>query len=335
MKQKQRFRICCTLFDLLFVGLIIFQLTHGSIHLTGPEIGQVLRGQGSAQAKLVLLQFRLPQIALSVICGVCLSLSGAILQLVTENPLADTSIMGINAGASLGAVVFLALGYLNIPLPQTYGLPLFAVLGSLLGASIVFIQRRLQQPLQLLLLGIASGTLLNGIILLIELQLNQFDFDKLIIWISGDFWNQDWSYIAVLSLGLLLLLPLTIRGLWASDLLSLGQQAASGLGLGVAGKRQLLLLMAVLLAGLAVAGGGAISFVGLMAPHIARRLVGNHGRYYLPLTALLGVNIVLFAAVLAENIFAPNQLPVGLVVAVITMPYFIYLLLHQTDRTII
>lgn len=136
----------------------------------------------------------------------------------------------------------------------------------------------------------------------------------------------------MLSIGLLILLPLTMRGLWASDLLTLGQQAASGLGLGVAGKRQVLLLLAVLLAGLAVAGGGAISFVGLMAPHIARRLVGNHGRFYLPVTALVGVNLILFAAVVAENIFAPSQLPVGLVVAVITMPYFIYLLLHQSDR---
>lgn len=330
--MKKRFLITCALFSLLFVGLVVFQLTHGSIHLTWSEIGQVLTGHGSAQADLVLLQFRLPQIALSLICGVCLSLSGAILQLVTENPLADTSIMGINSGASLGAVTFLAISNLHIPLSQTYGLPLFAVLGSLVGACIVFIQRRLQQPLQLLLLGIASGTLLNGIILLIELQLNQFDFDKLIVWISGDFWNQDWSYIAVLSIGLLILLPLTIRGLWASDLLTLGQQAASGLGLGVAGKRQVLLLLAVLLAGLAVAGGGAISFVGLMAPHIARRLVGNHGRFYLPVTALVGVNLILFAAVVAENIFAPSQLPVGLVVAVITMPYFIYLLLHQSDR---
>ncbi|MFC6170945.1 FecCD family ABC transporter permease [Loigolactobacillus jiayinensis] len=330
--MKRSFQIWCTLFSLLFVGLVIFQLTHGSIHLSWTDIRQVFSGHGSAQADLVLLQFRLPQIALSVICGVCLGLSGAILQLVTENPLADTSIMGINAGASLGAVVFLAISHLNIPLSQTVGLPIFAVLGSLVGACIVFIQRRLQQPLQLLLLGIASGTLLNGIILLIELQLDQFDFDKLIVWISGDFWNQDWSYIAVLGGALLILLPLTLRGLWASDILTLGQQAASGLGLAVAGKRQVLLLLAVLLAGLAVAGGGAISFVGLMAPHIARRLVGNHGRHYLPLTALIGVNLILFAAVVAENIFAPSQLPVGLVVAVITMPYFVYLLLHQADQ---
>ncbi|PIO84323.1 ferrichrome ABC transporter permease [Loigolactobacillus backii] len=305
-------------------------MTHGSIHLSLHNVLTTLVGQGDAQSQLILLQFRLPQIMLSVICGGCLALSGAILQLVTENPLADTSVMGINAGASLGAVIFLALSH-YINLTQTIGLPLFAVLGSLLGAAIVFIQRRLQQPLQLLLIGIASGTLLNGIILLIELQLNQFDFDKLIIWISGDFWNQDWSYIFVLTCAILVILPFMVRQLWGSDLLTLGQQSASSLGLAVRNKRRNLLLLAVLLAGIAVAGGGAISFVGLMAPHIAHSLVGHKSRYYLPLTVLIGIDLVLFAAIVAEVAFAPSQLPVGLVVAVITMPYFVILLLHQTN----
>ncbi|WP_225418496.1 FecCD family ABC transporter permease [Loigolactobacillus iwatensis] len=330
LKRKHRFGAWFAGLLVLFVLLSFFQMTHGSIHLSLHNVLTTLVGQGDAQSQLILLQFRLPQIMLSVICGGCLALSGAILQLVTENPLADTSVMGINAGASLGAVIFLALSH-YINLTQTIGLPLFAVLGSLLGAAIVFIQRRLQQPLQLLLIGIASGTLLNGIILLIELQLNQFDFDKLIIWISGDFWNQDWSYIFVLTCAILVILPFMVRQLWGSDLLTLGQQSASSLGLAVRNKRRNLLLLAVLLAGIAVAGGGAISFVGLMAPHIAHSLVGHKSRYYLPLTVLIGIDLVLFAAIVAEVVFAPSQLPVGLVVAVITMPYFVILLLHQTN----
>lgn len=329
MSKRRTWAWCAGLFG-LFLILFYIQLTHGSIHLTAAQVRATLLGHGSAQDKLVLLQFRLPQVALSLICGLCLSISGALLQVVTENPLADTSIMGINAGASLGAVVFLALSHNFAGLNQTLALPLCAVAGSFCGALLTFLQHRQQNPLQLLLVGVATGTLLNGVILLIELQLNQFDFDKLIVWISGDFWNQDWHYIGVLGLAFVILLPVLLLALHGSDLLALGPDTASGLGLATNRKRKQLLGLAVLLAGLAVAGGGAISFVGLMAPHLARRCVGSRIGHYLPVAALLGVDLILGAAILAENLFAPSQLPVGLVVAVLTLPYFMLLLTRQS-----
>lgn len=329
MSKRRTLAWCCGLFG-LFLVLFYIQLTHGSIHLTGAQVQATLLGHGTDQDKLVLLQFRLPQVALSLICGLCLSISGALLQVVTENPLADTSIMGINAGASLGAVLFLALSHNFSGLNQTLALPLCAVAGSFCGALLTFLQRRQQNPLQLLLVGVATGTLLNGVILLIELQLNQFDFDKLIVWISGDFWNQDWHYIGVLAVAFVILLPFLLLALHGSDLLALGPDTASGLGLATNRKRQQLLGLAVLLAGLAVAGGGAISFVGLMAPHLARRCVGSRMANYLPVAALLGIDLILGAAIIAENLFAPSQLPVGLVVAVLTLPYFMLLLTRQS-----
>ncbi|GAF39570.1 ferrichrome transport system permease protein FhuG [Agrilactobacillus composti DSM 18527 = JCM 14202] len=328
-KLRRRFMLWVVALCLLTVTIAVINISLGEMHLSPQQLLKALLGQANRQDELVLWQFRAPGVAMSVIVGAALALSGAIFQRLTGNDLADSSILGINAGASFGAVLFLAASQIGLQLSETVGLPIFALIGAGITALLVFNISQGQSPLGLLLGGVAVGTLLNGLILLIQLQVSQEDFEKVIVWISGSFWNLDWSYIGLLAGAFVVVFAGGLLSLHNSDLLTLGHRGAASLGLEYDKKRRQLMIFGILLAAIGVAGGGAIGFVGLMAPHIAQRLVGSKGRYYLPLTMFIGVDLLMIADVVAANLFAPSQLPVGLVVAMITVPYFIVLMLHQ------
>ncbi|WP_416353837.1 FecCD family ABC transporter permease [Agrilactobacillus fermenti] len=328
--KKHRFIFWIFILSVFFLGVSLLSMATGEVSLTPLQLGRALLNQSSAQNELILWQFRAPHIVMSIIVGGSLAMSGAVFQRLTNNDLADSSILGINAGASLGAVLFLGLTQLGVSLSQNIWLPVCALIGALLTAGLVFKISQDQSPLRLLLSGVAVGTLLNGLILLIQLQVSQDDFDKVLVWLSGSFWNLDWPYMLILGLIGCLLLPFGLLALHNSDLILLGRRNAMSLGLDYDHKRRQLLIFAIALAGIGVAGGGAISFVGLMAPHIARLLIGNKAKYNLPLTILVGINVLLLADFVASHLFAPSELPVGLVVAMITVPYFIVLMLKTT-----
>lgn len=315
---------------ILVLGLCLTLLSVGDIHLSLITTVQTLLGQSTNRvANIVVWDMRMPFIWAALITGSCLSVSGLILQNLTDNWLVDSSILGVNAGASLGAVILIGIASSMKGLSVDRWLPLAAIIGAGLSLAIVSVMGKNGSKMQILLGGVALTALLNGIILMIQLSMNSFDFDKILVWLSGSFWNTSLSFLHIYAALTVILLVAT----WALHrelgVLVLGDQMARGAGVNLTLTKRLLMVIAVALAAVAVSVGGAISLVGLMAPNIARRVGGSEIHVLLPVTCLIGCIITLAATVVANNVFLPSVLPVGLVVAVITMPYFLWLLFRK------
>lgn len=325
--SKQRIVSSLVSCVLVLVLLGVALLALGEIRLGFINTLLSLIGQSTDQiTNLVVWQIRMPYLGAALITGSCLAISGLILQTLTENPLVDSSILGINAGASLGAVILIGLASQSKTLNVDNWLPIAALIGALLSFIVVSAVSRHGAKMQILLSGVALTALLNGIILMIELSLNKFDFEKILVWLSGSFWNTDRDFLLTYGVLTIVLLLLTWSVHTELETFLLGPAMARSIGVNVAKMRYLLLALAVGLAAIAVSVGGAISIVGLMAPRMAKRLVGSQMSVLVPVSCCLGCIIMVLSTLVANNLFLPSVLPVGLVTGVITMPYFLYLL---------
>lgn len=306
-------------------GLCLLLLSMGDIHLSLWTTTQTLLGLSSDRvANLVVWDMRVPYVWAALITGSCLAVSGLILQSLTNNDLVDSSLLGVNAGASLGAVILIGLSGLIKTISVDRWLPAAAVVGACISLLLVMLIGKSGTKMQILLGGVALTALLNGIILMIQLRMDSFDFDKILVWLSGSFWNTEMAFLRPYAGLTVLLLGATWLLHRELAVLVLGDQMARSAGVNLTTVKRLLMLLAVAMAAVAVSVGGAISLVGLMAPNMARRFCGSRIQVLLPVTCLLGCVIMVLATVVANNLFLPSVLPVGLVVAVITMPYFLY-----------
>lgn len=302
----------CLLLLLLF---IVIDLTHFSTD------GLLL--------SIVIPQFRLSRLIAILAAAVALSFAGLIFQTLVENPLADAGTMGITSGASLGAVSFLlASSHFNLTGIWNYSYPIFALFGSLLAFGLIwfFALRKSTSSIRVLLTGIAITAFFQALITIEQLSVNTFDFQKVATWLSGDVWQTDGNFLlmscSLLVLGLLIL-PFYFKKL---EILALGEELAITLGLNVRRIKIQLYLLALLFACVGVLLVGGLAFIGLIAPHIARELVGFKSKRRLLLTALTSMLILVFADYLSQVIISPSSLPLGFVVAFIGAPYYIYLI---------
>ncbi len=271
---------------------------------------------------LVFWELRLPRVLLALVAGAALALSGAWLQSLLHNPLADPGLLGISAGAALGAVG------MGVGLGWTAAVPLGALLGSwsLAWLSYRLAQRAGQLDLSgLLLVGLTLNALAGaGLGLLLafsgDVQLRQWLF-----WQWGSLTGVRWDSLAWLSLLLLGTLLLSLRWAKALDALLLGPLEAGYLGVAVPRMQRLGLLLVALLAGSVTALTGVIGFIGLIAPHLARLCVGAGHQSLLPLAALLGAGLLLGADTLARSVLAPAELPLGILTALVGSPVFLLL----------
>jgi iron complex transport system permease protein len=280
-------------------------------------------------AQLVLVQLRLPRLLLAWLAGASLALSGYLLQTLVTNPLADPYLLGTASGASLGAIVVylffpaLTLGGLYLP-------PMAALAGGLLATVLVVAigsRRGRVLPAPLLLGGVAVGALAAALGSLITfLKADQGNLQAVVFWAFGSFERASWAVLsypaAVLagSLGLLIFLQKDL------NLLLLGEERAQALGLPVARLRWLLLALVAALTGGVVALCGPVGFVGLVVPHLTRGLLGTAGRLNLAFCAVLGGGFLLACDLLARLLYPPAGLPVGLVTALLGVPFFVSLL---------
>ena len=292
------------------------------------ELGQILSGTASQSLTYTLVDLRLPRVLTSLLVGVGLSLSGCLLQGVSRNDMADPGVLGINAGAGLLVAAFIVFVPAGL-FPSAVALPVLAFAGS---AAVAFLGWRLSvvrgasSPRRLLLIGVALATGLSSATSLLMLRMSDGDYAFVQNWIAGSIWGASWENVAILAVGLALL---TAGALYASrtlNVLGLGEAAATGLGVNVPRARAALTAVAVGASGLACAVGGGLTFVGLVCPHIARRLVGPNFRVLVPATVLVGAVLMLLADIISRTLLAPNEIPVGIVAAVIGAPYFLYLL---------
>jgi iron complex transport system permease protein len=270
---------------------------------------------------------RLPRMLVAALVGLALGIAGAILQGLTRNPLADPGILGISAGAGLVAVTLIVV----VKSAPASIVPLASFAGGALVAGLIYILawRGGDSPIRLILVGIGLGAVAGAATQLMITFGDPYDVQRALIWLAGSVYGRSWAEFWPLLGWVVVFVPLAL--LLARDLnaLNLGEEVAQGLGSRVPYQRGLLLLTAVALAGATVAAAGTIGFVGLMAPHFARRLVGPDHRGLLPTAGMLGALILVGADLVGRTILAPIELPAGLVTAAIGAPFFIYLLWKQ------
>lgn len=316
-------------FLVLLIVSFIISMNTGYSKLSPLDVLRTLFGDGSDKENLILFSFRLPRIVISSLVGAGLALSGCIIQGVARNALAEPGLLGINAGAGLTVILFVLLCGAQSTL-SVLALPLLALIGAGITAILIYALAFKRQtglaPIRLILTGVAvqAGILALTTVLVVKLDDMQFDF--VAAWQAGSIWGSDWKFVLALLPWLLLLIPYVLSKARVLDVLSLGDDIACGLGLAVEEERRRLLAAAVALAASCVAVSGNISFVGLIAPHLARRLVGpGHGVLF-PVCAMAGAVLVSAADTLARVIVQPAEIPTGIMVAVVGAPYFLYLL---------
>ncbi|MFD2332245.1 FecCD family ABC transporter permease [Cohnella sp. GCM10020058] len=310
---------------LLVVVVFVISMNTGYIRLSPLDVGKTLLGFGTDKQALILFQFRLPRIVISVLVGAGFALAGCILQGITRNPLADPGLIGVNAGASLMVIMFVALRP-SISAAPPYTLPFLAFFGAAAaGATVYFLAYKKSDGvsvMRLILVGIAVQAGISAAIIVLTMRLNPEQYQFAATWLAGSLWGANWKFVLTLLPWMAIFIPFVLSKARTLNVLSLGDHLSVGLGARLQRERLLLLLAAVALAGSCVAVGGAISFIGLIGPHLARRLVGSRHEILLAASALSG-SVLLIAA---DTISRISDTPTGIIVAIIGAPYFIYLL---------
>ena len=271
-----------------------------------------------------LMEYRLPRAVLAVLLGGALAISGVLVQSVVRNPLASPDILGINNAAGLVAVSVLMF----LPNLAFYWMPIFAFLGGVLSFVILWVVCGFNfRPIKMAIIGVALSALWAAISHYLMLT-NPVEINTAMLWLTGSLWGRSWSYLNVVLPWLLVLLPLPFIFCRDLDTLGLGENKASTLGVTVNKVQISVLVLAVALSTTAVAICGPIAFLGLVAPHLARRLVGGRHRTLLPAALIIGALLLQLSDILARVIDPPTELPAGILTAIIGAPYFFYLLMR-------
>ncbi|QPB42793.1 Fe(3+) dicitrate ABC transporter permease subunit FecD [Rodentibacter haemolyticus] len=306
----------------LLIFLLVMSLRLGAYRLSFNELFAAL--DSNDKNYFTLIEYRLPRTLLAVVIGGALAISGVLVQSVVRNPLASPDILGINNAAGLVAITAL------IFLPQLtfYWIPLFAFIGGTLSFILLWIICGFHfRPIKMAIIGVSLSSLWAAISHYVMLT-NPVEINTAMLWLTGSLWGRSWAYAQVVLPWLLLLLPLPFFFSRDLDTLGLGESKASTLGVGVNRVQIIVLILAVALSTTAVAICGPIAFLGLVAPHLARRLVGGRHRNLLPASFFIGAILLQISDIIARIITPPTELPAGILTAIIGAPYFFYLLMR-------
>ncbi|GGG65225.1 FecCD family ABC transporter permease [Paenibacillus radicis (ex Gao et al. 2016)] len=314
---------------LIAIAVVTIALNTGSIRLSPSEVWNTLWGNGTNEQMLILFEYRLPRIIITALAGMGLGVAGAVLQGVSRNALADPGILGLHAGAAFGLIVFVSF-FRTMEGPAALLIPLFTFAGGMVTAVIIFLfaydRFKGLLPIRLILVGIAIEAGIGAFTLFLSLRLDEDTYSFTSRWLAGSVWGREWIHVWTLLPWIALLIPFLYSQSKKLDLFALGDELASGIGSRVTRNRIVMLAAAVALSCASVAMAGGIGFIGLVAPHIARRLAGPQHRYFLPVAALTGLVILVTADTIGRSILQPVAIPAGIVVAMVGGPYFLYML---------
>ncbi|WP_315906868.1 iron ABC transporter permease [Priestia koreensis] len=327
--KKQRMILLISL--LLIIATMIVSMGIGSASLSFNRLIQTLIGHGTFKEEFILYSIRLPRILITLLAGMALALSGSILQGITRNDLADPGIIGINSGAGVAIAVF----FLFFPVEAgsfVYMIPAVGFVGAIITSILIYLLAYKRnsglQPVSLILIGVGFSTALSGAMIVIISSSDRTKVDFIAKWLAGNIWGTDWPFIWALLPWLVILIPFTLYKANRLNLLGLSESVAVGVGVSIERERITLLLTAVALAAASVSVTGGITFIGLMAPHIAKGLVGPRNQLFIPVAILLGGWLLLVADTIGRNII-DTTIPAGIMVSLIGAPYFVYLLLKK------
>jgi iron complex transport system permease protein len=302
--------------------MFIWSLAVGDFPISVGDVFASMFGAGSDDAGFIVRTLRLPRALTGLLVGAAFGLSGAILQRLARNPLASPDVIGIDAGAAAAAVFVIVI--LSGSGTQV---TLAALVGSLLTATAIYLLafKRGVTGFRLILVGIGIAAMLTSVISYLLTRAEIYDVQQAEVWLTGSLNGRSWEHVRPLAIGLAVLLPASLVLAHHLRLLELGDDVARGLGARVDLGRGVLIFVAVILAAASTASAGPIIFVALVAPQIARRLVGGRSLALIP-AATCGALLLLSSDLVARRVLAPTELPVGVITAIVGAPYLIYLL---------
>lgn len=331
--KKAKYKIAVLVCIVLLLLTVIISLMVGSYQMTPGEVIGTFLGNGDSMQRFTIYELRLPRVVLAVIVASALGVSGGVLQAVTRNPLSEPGMIGINAGAALFVVLWISAGtsayYSELAASKAFFMPVLAIVGSLLTVAFIYLfsYKRGIRPVRFILTGVGVNAGITAVISFYQLNMSKGDYNQVLTWTNGSLWGSSWNYI-IITLPLILVLIFFI--LFRSkvlDVLALGDELAMGVGVSLQREVLFFLILSSCLAAIATSVAGNIAFLGLLGPQIAKRLAGPSHRKMLPLSAGVSAVILVAADTAARNLFSPIEIPVGIIVSIVGVPYFIYIML--------
>ena len=325
---KRKLFLILLIGSLAVLGIGIACLNFGTVSINPKDIITLLiNGSQDKTKSLIIWQIRAPRIVLGILTGAALSTVGGAFQGILRNPLADPYILGVSAGAALGACTGIAFQYTTGYLLSSY-LPLFAFIGAMLSLYLVYKSSKISYSANstgLLLSGVAINFLFSALITVL-LALSRRELHSMVFWLMGDLSSANWKKISIITLPVIIGSLILFFSSLDLNALSLGEEEALHLGINTSKLRIRIFVIGSIIIATVVSFTGLIGFVGLIIPHIARLLVGPDHRIMLPVAAFLGGAFLILCDVLARTLMSPTEIPIGAITAIIGAPLFIYLL---------
>ncbi|MCT7445819.1 FecCD family ABC transporter permease [Aliarcobacter skirrowii] len=321
---------------------VILNITIGAFSISYKDIlNTLLNPQENLIYYQVLVDIRLPRIFLAVLVGIAFGLSGALMQTLFKNPLADPSIIGVSAGASAGVVIFMLIGSflpfaINSGVLSFLSIPLSAFLGAVITIFAIYKLATIYNKVAvtvMLLAGIAINAMLGALVGLFTYVSTEEELKSFTFWTMGSLAHGDLKVILTMLPVVIVTFIFAMNKKTELNLMLLGEDEAKNSGVNSELLKKLIILFVSLAIGVSVAFCGIIGFIGLVVPHIARILVGSNHKYYLPLSAILGAFILLWADSLARMVISPAELPIGIITALLGAPFFLWLLIKNRQST--
>ena len=337
-RTERRYVLCIVGMVIVCVAVAIVALSSGASNISPLDSVLALFGQGTPQNVNTVQSVRLPRVVCAIVSGAGLSLAGAALQSVLENPLASASTVGISQGAGFGATVAILLVIPSfLGTSTSVGMSVIAgcaFVGAMTSSVVVLLFSRLgfATPESIILVGVALSALWAGAATILQYFSNDLELTKVIFWQFGDLGRATWPQIGFMSIVCVLCSIYFFLNRWNYNALQNGGHVAGGLGVDVERTRVLGVLVASLMAAAMVSFVGLINFIGLIAPHIARRFVGNDYRFLLPASLVLGSAIMLASDLVARMVLSPVILPIGAITSFLGAPLFLFLLYKGYKR---
>lgn len=313
-----------TVLIILNLLAVVAAMMWGDQSIAWRDVADAVAGGASPDLQMIVIEFRLSRAVLALLAGIGLAVAGTISQTVMRNPLAEPGVLGINAGAALAASVVIIV-FADVS-PTVLPWAGFAGAVTMAAAVYVLSWKRGTSSLRIILVGIGLSALAGAGTSFLTAFGNVGDVQRAMVWLSGSVYGADWSRVRSLLIWLAAPLALSWFCCRQLDLIRFGDDVATGLGQKVNLVRAFLIVLCTLISGATVAAVGLVSFVGLIAPHIAKRIVGPAHRSLIPVAGLTGSLLLLIADIVGRTVIAPAQLPAGIVTALLGAPFFAYLL---------
>lgn len=324
-------------------ALALFAITAGSAELSPLQVLMTLFGQAEGHSQIIIWSIRLPRVLAAMVAGTGLAVAGSVMQNILRNPLASPSTLGIAQGAAFGAALaIIALGAGSTPstgaggllINSPYLVTISAFLAAMLTTMVILLLAKYRgvSPESMVLAGVALGSLFSAATMLLQYFTNDVNVASVVFWTFGDIGRAAWGELGIMTLVILGSMLYFLFNRWNYNAIDSGEETAKGLGVEVEKTRMWGMFFSSLITATVVSFLGIIAFIGLVAPHLMKRLIGGDNRFLIPASGVMGSFLLLAADTLARRIIAPVVLPVGAVTSFLGAPLFLYLLVRGSRK---